>query len=241
MYTLFKSLVLRIMKTPTEPPDPPAGSHDSVLIYRASPGFLTYSLLLFYLLSLLSYLFPLLLVGIGLINQELPPLIIGLCAAPLLAVIQFCIYFGIRIDYDMRYYIVTDRSLRVREGALIVKEKTISFANVQNMRVVQGPLLRYFGIWHLKVDTAGGGAVEKGQPGGNPHQVQMAGIENAHEVRDLILKHVKARGAGTGLGDVDDDRDEVTRRPLITSSEMVSALRDLKQATAALRSTAETA
>jgi membrane protein YdbS with pleckstrin-like domain len=240
MYTLFKSLVLRLMKAPTEPPDPPVGSHDSVLIYRASPGFLTYSLLLFYLLSLLSYLLPLLLVGIGLINREMPPLIIGLCIAPVLAAAQLFIYFGIRIDYDMRYYIVTDRSLRVREGALVVKEKTISYANVQNMRVVQGPLLRYFGIWHLKVDTAGGGAVEKGQPGTGAHQVQMAGIENAHEVRDLILMHVKERGAGTGLGDVDDDREEVTRRPLLASSELVNTLRDLKQATAALRSTAET-
>lgn len=238
MYTLLKSLVLRLMKTPTEPPDAPVGSHDSVLIYRASPGFLTYSLLLFYILSLLSYLLPLLLIGIGLINRELPPQIIGACIFPVLAAIQFCIYFGIRIDYDMRYYIVTDRSLRVREGALIVKEKTISFANVQNMRVVQGPLLRYFGIWHLKVDTAGGGAAEKGQPGAGAHQVQMAGIENAHEVRDLILKHVKVRGANAGLGDV-DDQDQAAPRPLLASGELLSTLRDLKQATAALRTTVD--
>ncbi len=27
-------------------------------------------------------------------------------------------YYLIRIDYDMRYYVVTDRSLRIREGAL---------------------------------------------------------------------------------------------------------------------------
>ncbi len=52
---------------------------------------------------------------------------------------------------------ITMKKTRSLPSGQVVKEKTISFANVQNMRVVQGPLLRYFGIWHLKVDTAGGG------------------------------------------------------------------------------------
>jgi len=133
---------------------------------------------------------------------------------------------------------VTDRSLRVREGAFIVKEMTLSYANIQNLRVVQGPLLRVFGIWHLQVDTAGGGAVQQGQPGAHAHRVRMAGIENAHEVRDTIQGHLRRRGASAGLGDP-DDRDDDAPRAAVAGTEVRDALRELKQATAALRATAE--
>ena len=37
-------------------------------------------------------------------------------------------------------------------------ETTISFENVQNVEVRQGPLQRYFGIADVVVQTAGGGA-----------------------------------------------------------------------------------
>lgn len=239
MYSLCKHLLLRLMKSPTEPPDPPAGSHDSVKIFRASPGYLTYSLISLVLASCASYLIPLMLVIIGMANGEAPPVVIGVLLIPLFAVIQLCLYFGIRLDYDMRYYIVTDRSLRVREGAMIVKEKTISYANVQNMRVIQGPLLRVFGIWHLKIDTAGGGSsMEKGQPGAGAHQVQMAGIENAHEVRDLILGHLRARGIGSGLGDA-DDLDHSQPRSLFAGAAVRATLQELREATASLRATVE--
>ena len=40
----------------------------------------------------------------------------------------------------MRYYIVTDRSQRVRQGAWLLREMTITHANLQNHRLVQGPV-----------------------------------------------------------------------------------------------------
>ena len=239
MYTLFKGLALRLMKAPTEPPEPPAGSHDQTRIYRASPKFLTYRLLGFWLIFGLNWLIPWGILLAGLANGETPPVVIGLMLMPALAVFQFCYYFAIRIDYDMRYYIVTDRSLRVREGAFIVKEMTLTYANIQNIRVVQGPLLRFFGIWHLQVDTAGGGGVKEGQPGTNAHRVRMAGIENAHEVRDTIQRHLRQRGVGAGLGDP-DDRDDDSPRTVTSSPEVLEALRALKRATSTLRATTET-
>lgn len=238
MYSLFKGIALKLMKAPTQPPEPPLGSEGSAQIYRAAPKFLTYNLLWFFLLSALSYALPLILIIAGFADEEIAAVVIGILLLPLLLVIQICFYFAVRIDYDMRYYIVTDRSLRVREGAFIVKEKTISFANVQNMRVVQGPILRAFGIWHLKVDTAGGGgASEKGKHGSNAHEVQMAGIENAHEVRDLILGHLRRGGASAGLGDLDDRDDDAGGRGM--SAAFHAALGELKEATAGLRTVAE--
>jgi membrane protein YdbS with pleckstrin-like domain len=222
------------MKAPTRPPEPPAGSHGKVQVYRASPSYLTYRLLGFWLVFSAIWLIVWSLIFAGIIGGEPAVSILGFVAMPILALVQLCVYFAVRIDYDMRYYIVTDRSLRVREGAFIVKEKTISYANVQNIRVVQGPLLRFFGIWHLKVDTAGGGAVEKGKPGAGAHRVQMAGIENAHEVRDSIQSQLRQRGIGAGLGDL-DDHDERGRGTVIATAELRDALRELQQATSALR------
>jgi len=238
MYTLFKDFALGIMKAPTEPPDPPAGSHGETQVYRASPKFLTYRLLGFWLIFGANWLIPWGILLAGIVSGEAPPLVIGLGLMPVLAVVQFCFYFAIRIDYDMRYYIVTDRSLRVREGAFIVKEMTLTYANIQNLRVVQGPLLRFFGIWHLQVDTAGGGAVQHGQPGANAHRVRMAGIENAHEVRDTIRRHLRQRGVSAGLGDP-DDRDDDAPRTMTSSPEVLEALRALKRATSTLRATTE--
>jgi membrane protein YdbS with pleckstrin-like domain len=239
MYMLFKDLALRVMKAPTRPPDPPAGSHDAVQVYRASPRYLTYRLLGFWLVFAASWMIPWSLVAGGVVAAEPPLVALGIGLMPLLVVIQLCSYFAVRIDYDMRYYIVTDRSLRVREGAFIVKENTISYANIQNIRVVQGPLLRYFGIWHLKVDTAGGGSGQKGQHGQGGHSVQMAGIVNAHDVRTLIQKRLRTRGTSAGLGDP-DDIDEDAARSMGAGPGLTEALRELKRATAALRVSAET-
>jgi membrane protein YdbS with pleckstrin-like domain len=238
MYTLFRNLALRIMKAPTKPPDPPAGTGSDVLVYRASPKFLTYRMLGFWIIFSFLWMVEAVLILAGIVTGEGPPILIGLIAMPILALAQLCMYFEYRIDYDMRYYIVTDRSLRVREGAFVVKEKTISYANIQNIGIVQGPLQRLFGISNLKVDTAGGGSSEKGQPGSNTHHVQMAGIENAKEVRDLMRGYLAARGGGAGLGDLDDSRDHGSLTTMESPS-LIEALRELRQATSALRSAAE--
>ena len=39
----------------------------------------------------------------------------------------------VRLDFEKRWYLVTDRSLRVREGVVNVREMTIMFANIQNI------------------------------------------------------------------------------------------------------------
>jgi membrane protein YdbS with pleckstrin-like domain len=235
LYSLTKGLALRVMKAPTEPPDPPSGSHGDIRIYRASPRFLTYRLLVFWIIISLNWLVPWGILTAWLFDREIALLIVAIIYAGLLAVVQFCIYFAIRIDYDMRYYIVTDRSLRIREGAFIVKEKTISFANVQNLRVVQGPIMRLFRIWHLKVDTAGGGASSNEHTERVPHRVQMAGIENAHEVRDQIRGHLRRYAASTGLGDLDDHDDDAAAAPVTNDAAFIEALRGLRIATSRLR------
>ena len=236
-YSLTKGLALRLMKAPTAPPDAPAGSHDEIQVYRASPKFLTYRMLLFWVIISLNWLGPWVVLIVGWVEGDAGTTAVGVVYALLLLFIQFGVYFALRIDYDMRYYIVTDRSLRIREGAIIVKEKTISFANVQNLRVVRGPIMGLFGIWDLRVDTAGGGGSSDGKTPRAAHRVQMAGIENAHEVRDRIRGHLRGQVTSTGLGDL-DDRDDDAPVGVAVGGAFLEALRDLQGATAALRTAA---
>ncbi len=84
------------------------------------------------------------------------------------------------------------------------------------------------------MDTAGGGASRNEHTLRVPHRVKMAGIENAHEVRDLIRGHLKNYAVGTGLGDLDDHDDDTASR-VGSSPEFVNALRALHNATSDLR------
>lgn len=253
MYGPVKRLALAILRTPQDAPQPPLGSHASVEVFRASPKFLTYRLLGFWLRTAFVTVVELVVLVGGVVAGEPVVSVLALLAAVAIVAHQFLDYFAIRLDWDLRHYIVTDRSLRVREGAWIVREMTITHANVQNLRVVQGPVQRLFGIASLEVDTAGGGGAAAARGGhgmGTGHMVRLAGIENAAAVRDRILEHLRARGGGAGLGDHDDEGERAPAGGTAASpegraaggaSDLVGVLRELRDAARGLRSTAEAA
>ena len=140
IYRLLKDLVLFAFRAPMEPPPAPAGAHGSVEVFRASPRYLTYRMI--WLLVGVFFVFVGFAGGaVAAVATESPgPLVLGVAIAFLSLFAIFISYFLIHLDYDLRYYVLTDRSLRVRQGAWTVKEMTLTYANVQNLRVVQGPV-----------------------------------------------------------------------------------------------------
>jgi len=116
-------------------------------------------------------------------------------------------FLALRLDNVARWYLLSDRSLRIREGLLTVRERTMTFANVQNVTVRQGPLQRAFGIADLEVRSAGGGDGGADDDNGNENRLHVGtfrGVDNAAAIRDLVLAHLRRlRSAGTG--DPDDD------------------------------------
>lgn len=147
-------------------------------------------------------------------------------------------YAMARLDYELRWYIVTDRSLRIRSGLASVQESTMSFANVQQVVVTQGPLQRVLGIADVRVQSAGGGgggeSHEKGA-GESLHTGVFHGVDNANEIRDLILERLR-RFRETGLG----DPDELRTPPISAASEpapstALAAARELLGEARALR------
>lgn len=102
-----------------------------------------------------------------------------------------------RVDFELRHYLVGDRSLRVAQGAWKREEVTLSYANIQNLEVTQGPLERLFGFKALTISTAGGDSVAGD---GHGHVVSLVGLEDADELRGLMLAMLE-RHRDSGLGD----------------------------------------
>lgn len=113
-------------------------------------------------------------------------------------------YSLVRLDFELRWYLVTDRSLRIRTGLTTVQEATMSFANLQQVVVTQGPLQRFLGLADVRVQSAGGGGDTHEQKGGDSlHTGVFHGVDNAPEIRDLILERLRVFRE-TGLGDPDE-------------------------------------
>src|SRR5215213_1783600 len=57
-------------------------------------------------------------------------------------------------------YVVTDNSFRLRQGVIQKSERTIPLEHVQSVDTVQGIIQRFFAVYEVRVETAGGGASE---------------------------------------------------------------------------------
>jgi uncharacterized membrane protein YdbT with pleckstrin-like domain len=86
-----------------------------------------------------------------------------------------------------------------------IQEATMSFANLQQVEVSQGPLQRLLGLADVKVQSAGGSdnPQRKGQE--DLHTGHFHGVDNAHEIRDLIQTRLR-RFRESGLGDPEELR-----------------------------------
>lgn len=233
-------------------PKPPAGSPGSVRVFNAAPGFYRYRIANWVLKQLGTATGLVIgLVALRTTEFDIPVLSGGLIEVlELIGVLSFLVqlpvtFVMIGLDYRYRWYMVSDTSLRIREGLLRVREQTMTHANIQNLAIRQGPLQRLFGISDLRVRTAGGGQ----QAGGSDHDVSEAanmhvgyfrGVDNATEIRDLVMDRMRSL-RDSGLGDPDE---VVTLRPpSLTSSdggsEMLAAARELLEQTRRLRSAVE--
>src|SRR5687767_7739442 len=149
--------VVRFFKVPEEPSTLPAAG-EPVRSLRPSPGYLRYLKFLFWVALIPGDILPVL--GWIAVSIAVPYLGVVL-ALPFLALMflpDIFAYVGIHLRYDTTWYVLTDRSLRIRRGIMTIHETTISFENVQNVEVRQGPVQRVFSIADVVVQTAGGGA-----------------------------------------------------------------------------------
>lgn len=198
-------ILTALLRVPRKPPELPVARGETADAFHPAPGYLRYKRLGMHVF--LAFL----LLGLG-----VAALTVAVAKGPGLALlvagsgtaIWFFLavigYTEIRLRYDTTWYVMNQRSVRLRAGILLVVEQTFTFENVQNVKVTQGPIQRHCGIADVVLDTAGGG----GATGQNAEAVQffsahrglLFGLDAAEQVRDLILSRM-GRQTGVGLGD----------------------------------------
>lgn len=208
----LRSWLLRFLRVPAQP-SPPPGDPRLIRTFRAAPNYFRYKIIVWALTQVsaaaglvLSYFFfrnfivrfPF--AYFGIIEQ--------LAIAGFIAQLPFS-FALLRLDFEMRWYILSDRSLRIRAGILSVREQTMTFANVQNISIRQNPLQRLFGISTIAVRAAGGGggsSTQHGSRGGRSasHEATFAGVADADRIRAAIRERVRLH-RDAGLGDPDED------------------------------------
>jgi hypothetical protein len=225
MLDFLEGKIRRLLRIPAQP-EPPAGDPASVRVFRPSTGFFRYRLLAWswhQLTTVAGFVFGILFIRrYGFQLAEIDARILDELPAPIGAVpeilfgfevlaialffLQLPISYALMVlDYRCRWYMITDRSLRIREGRWRIQERTMTFSNVQNISIRQGPLQRLFGIADLVVQSAGGGGsgTHEGKDGSekNLHLGFFRGIDNAPELRALIRKYQQRAAIEESVGE----------------------------------------
>ena len=247
MYNSFRQFCERLLRIPHDPAPPP-GDEAATRIFHAAPNFYKYLLFLWGLKTagILLIVFgplgvPLIIAAVALASQGKPSgWLLLLIPALVLAVGIIARLFALailRLDFEKRWYVITDRSLRIREGVLMVSEMTVNFANVQNLSISQGPIQRALGIADLQVETAGGGGAARDQHAArNLHTAIFRGIANAQEIRELIQERLKGL-KDAGLGDPEDAHAVASTQPsgIVAGPQFETALSQVLAEATALR------
>lgn len=204
MLDLLRKPILRLLRVPPEP-RVPAG--DEIRVFRASPRFFGYRLVLWGLaqIGMLAVLGAITYWGV---SSDGPWY---MTAGPLVAGVAYIVQLPITLtatwlDWDQRWYIVSDRSLRIRERIVRVSEKTMTFANIQQISIRRNPLQTLLGIADVRVRTAGGGDAGDSHDlilGDSLHEAFFRGVDNAEEIRTTIRDRVRLY-RGSGVGDPED-------------------------------------
>lgn len=222
---------------PQQPPTLPVNDPALVQAFKPSDNYLNYLKLFFWIGCVLI---DIALAGLWVVIAFVNPLV-GAIITPLMLAIMILpdivSYVAIHLKFDTTWYVLSDRSMRIRRGIWVIHETTITFENIQNVRLSQGPLERYFGFANLIVETAGGGAAqtEAGVASG-AHQGVMTGLANAELLRDQLMAKIQANRS-TGLGDdLLELRHPTAPRPANTgfSAQDIQLLTEIRDQTAQL-------
>lgn len=198
MTDALRRLVLTILRVPARP-EPPPGDGASIRVFRASPAYFRLRLAAWVLAQIGTAIG--LVVGLFFIARIDAlqqgwlgvALSVGEGLTWFLYLAQLPLGFAaLRLDYDYRWYMLSDRALRIREGVLTVREKTMTFANIQQIGIRQGPVQRALGLADIEVRTAGGGSSGEGEGAHDLHRGLLKGVTDAERIRDTIRRRVDA-------------------------------------------------
>ena len=104
IFKRIKPPLLRLLRAPTEPPEPPIGSPESVQTFRAAPNFLTYQIITWGLGFAVGLISEVVFVVVQHTNESgsWKEVTLGYAVFGITLLITVVKYFLLRLDYDMR-------------------------------------------------------------------------------------------------------------------------------------------
>jgi membrane protein YdbS with pleckstrin-like domain len=235
-YTGIWGILSSYFKLPKDPPNLPSVEGENVEYLHPSEAFLRYRKFEFWIMLFVVDIFLIVLWGVIFIFTPWLGVLVTPIALALIILPDIVAYIGIHLNYDTTWYVLSDRSMRLRRGVWNLHETTITFENIQNIHIEQGPLQRWFGFSNLVVQTAGGGGGgPQGVPGSMMHLGVLIGLSNAQEIRERILARCgKQSGAGLGEEPSNNASDESLVQGKLIDSRHVLLLREIRNLTAEL-------
>jgi len=108
-------------------------------------------------------------------------------------------FLGLGQHFSKRYYQhlqckLTERHLEFKKGVLFKVEKTIPLENIQDLTFIENPLLKYFDLRVLKIETAG-----HSNPKGS--DMKLMGIIDALKFKEQVLDQREKIKSGNNLSD----------------------------------------
>lgn len=142
------------------------------------------------------------------------PFIVSIFGIPLLL-----LWFPLGYLFTGRYLdrmacTLTNKALKVRKGIFVRVEKTIPLEKITDMGMVEGPIMRRYGVKRLSVETAG--------QSGAGALVSLTGIVLADEFRETVLAQrdkMAAQGAA-------EEKPAAASDASPSNTEALEALRD---------------
>ncbi|MBT8508352.1 hypothetical protein AZH53_08030 [Methanomicrobiaceae archaeon CYW5] len=192
--------------------------------FRPEPAYRTYlsaSSLLLVVFILFFLIFPLGMAGF-------PWLVAGIVL--LLVVVGFTLIWA-RLYFDTVVYNLNETEIAWRRGVWFRQTGIVPYNRITNVDILQGPVMRVFGISDLRIQTAGYSAKATAE-------IRLNGIADPAPLRDMIMGYVRERPP---VAAVTGGAESVQGRPFPTSAapEAGDVLAELREIKAILRTIAE--
>ena len=148
-------------------------------------------------------------------NQELILLYLFVITVVPIAAIAF--WNG--LYYKTIIYHLSETEMTWKRGVWFRQTGIVPYNRITNVDIIQGPLMRFFKISNLRIQTAGYSAQKNAE-------IKIQGIENAEMLRELIMKYVRNKepvAAATG-GD-----DKIFSGDKQITGDIILELREIKE------------
>ena len=138
---------------------------------------------------------------------------------PLVIFVAVGLIWGSMYVKTVKYHL-NNTEVSWKRGVLFHTTGIVPYNRITDITISQGPIMRMFGISHLKIQTAGGGTA-KGVP-----EIQIEGQIFAEELRSMIMEYVRGlkNAGGATVGVAEDD----TKTP-VSNDELLNEVREIRK------------